>query len=65
MNLIETWRETTIREGFGRRLSPGQIAQETGLSVREVLRRALKLKLLSPREAAFLAPSPHNRRKVA
>jgi hypothetical protein len=65
MNLLETWLETTIREGFGRRLSPAQIAQETGLSDRDVLRRALRLKLLSPREAALLAPSPHNRRKVA
>jgi hypothetical protein len=65
MNLLETWLETTIREGFERQLSPEQIAQETGLSVREVLRRAVSLKMISPSEAALLAPSGHNGRRVA
>jgi hypothetical protein len=63
--LIETWRDTTIREGFARRSSLSQIARETGLSVRELMRRAVALNLITAREAALLAPMPPRRPRAA
>lgn len=61
MILLETWRDTAIRDGIGRKGSMSQIAIETGLTFREVALRATRLKLLSAREAARLAPLPRRR----
>jgi hypothetical protein len=63
MTLIETWRETTISEGFARRRSLIQIARETGLSVRDVMRRAVGLNLIPARDAALLMPLPPRHRR--
>ena len=52
--LIETWRDTAVREGFitGRPLR--EISGETGLSVREVLEREIQLQLIPANEAAAI-----------
>ena len=54
MGLMEAWLNTAVREGFadGRRLA--DIAEETGLSESEVLRREVELKLI-PQFAAVLS----------
>ena len=65
MNLIETWRDTTIREGFARRRSLSQIAEETDLSVRDVMHRAVALNLIPAREAALLMRLPQQRPRAA
>jgi hypothetical protein len=46
MGLMEAWLNTALREGFegGRPLA--DIAEETGLSESEVLRRGVELKLI-------------------
>jgi DNA-binding Lrp family transcriptional regulator len=51
---MEAWLNTAVREGFadGRRLA--DIAEETGLSESEVLRREVELKLI-PQFAAVLS----------
>jgi len=54
MGLMEAWLNTAVREGFadGRRLA--DIAEETGLSESEVLRREVELNLI-PQFAAVLS----------
>ena len=46
MKLIEAWQDAAVREGFELGRSLQQVAAETGLSVREVFRRQLDLKLI-------------------
>jgi hypothetical protein len=57
MGLMEAWLNTAVREGFedGRLLA--DIAEETGLSESEVLRRGVELKLI-PQFAAVLSDAP-------
>jgi len=47
MKLIEAWQDAAVREGFELGRSLQQVAAETGLSVLEVFRRQLALKLIS------------------
>ena len=58
MDLIEMWRDTAVREGFENGRSLSEISDETGLSVRDVLRREVDLDLIPARAAALLAPMP-------
>ena len=58
MELIETWRAAAVREGFENGRSLSEISDETGLSVREVLRREVELNLIPAYVAALLAPLP-------
>ena len=58
MELIETWRAAAVREGFQNGRSLSEISDETGLSVREVLRREVELNLIPAYVAALLAPLP-------
>ena len=58
MELIETWRTTAVREGFENGRSLSEISEETGLSVREVLRREVELNLIPAYVAALLAALP-------
>jgi hypothetical protein len=46
MRLMDVWLDTTVREGFegGRPLA--DIADETGLTEKDVLRRAVDLKVV-------------------
>lgn len=46
MKLIEAWQDAAIREGFALGRPLEQIAAETGLSVLEVFRRQVALKLM-------------------
>ena len=59
MGLMEAWLNTAVREGFedGRLLA--DIAEETGLSESEVLRRGVELKLI-PQFAAVLSDALAN-----
>jgi hypothetical protein len=60
MELIETLRNIAIREGFVAGRSLREIADETGLSVLEVLEREVDLQLLPADEAvAKLSQGPH------
>jgi hypothetical protein len=52
--LIETWRDTAVREGFVMRRPLPEISAETGLSVREVLEREIQLLLIPADEATAL-----------
>ena len=54
MGLIEAWLNTTVREGFADGRPLADIAEETGLSESEVLRREVELKLI-PQFAAVLS----------
>ena len=58
MQLIETWRSAAVREGFENARSLSEISEETGLSVREVLRREVELNLIPAYLAALLTPLP-------
>ena len=58
MELIETWRAAAVREGFENGRSLSEISEETGLSVREVLRREVELNLIPAYVAALLASLP-------
>ena len=60
MELIETWRTAAVREGFETGRSLSEISDETGLSVREVLRREVELNLIPADTAALLAPLPED-----
>ena len=46
MGLIEAWLNTAVREGFADGRPLADIAEETGLSESEVLRREVELKLI-------------------
>jgi hypothetical protein len=46
MKLIEAWQDAAIREGFALGRPLEQITAETGLSVLEVFRRQVALKLM-------------------
>ena len=46
MGLTEAWRNTAVREGFEHGRSLAEIAEETGLSEREVLHCEMRLKLI-------------------
>ncbi len=46
MGLIDAWRNTAVREGFEQGRSLAEIAEETGLSEREVLHCEMKLNLI-------------------
>jgi DNA-binding Lrp family transcriptional regulator len=54
MGLIEAWFNTAVREGFADGRPLADIAEETGLSESEVLRREVELKLI-PQFAAVLS----------
>jgi hypothetical protein len=54
MGLIEAWLDAAVREGFEHGRSLTEIAEETGLSESEVLRREVKLMLI-PQFAAVLS----------
>ena len=54
MELIETWRATAVREGLENGRSLSEISEETGLSVREVLRLEVELNLIPAYAAALL-----------
>lgn len=58
MELIETWRAAAVCEGFANGRSLSEISEETGLSIREVLRREVELNLIPAYAAALLAPLP-------
>ena len=58
MGLMEVWRNAAVREGFEQGRSLTQIAEETGLSVSEVLHREVELKLIPSHAAALLTPLP-------
>jgi hypothetical protein len=58
MELIEAWRATAVREGFENGRSLSEISEETGLSVREVLRREVELNLIPAYAAALLLADP-------
>jgi DNA-binding Lrp family transcriptional regulator len=59
MGLIEAWLNTTVREGFADSRPLADIAEETGLSESEVLRREVELKLI-PQFAAVLSDALAN-----
>ena len=46
MGLIEVWLNTTVREGLETNRTVADIAEETGLSESEVLRRGVELKVI-------------------
>ena len=54
MELLEVWRETAVKDGVEKRRSHYQIAQETGLTVREVIEREVALQLIPATMAKFL-----------
>jgi len=54
MGLTEAWRNTAVREGFEHGRSLAEIAEETGLSEREVLHCEMRLKLI-PQFSAVLS----------
>jgi hypothetical protein len=54
MGLIDAWRNTAVREGFEHGRSLAEIAEETGLSEREVLYCEVELKLI-PHFSAVLS----------
>jgi hypothetical protein len=54
MGLIDAWRNTAVREGFEHGRSLVEIAEETGLSEREVLYCEVELKLI-PQFSAVLS----------
>ena len=56
--LIETWRDTAVREGFVMRRPLPEISAETGLSVREVLEREILLLIPASEAAALLSTLP-------
>jgi hypothetical protein len=51
MELIETLRNIMVREGFEAGRSIREVSEETGLSVPEVLRREMDLRLIPADEA--------------
>ena len=57
MGLIEVWLNTAVREGLEGRRPVADIAEETGLSENEVLRRGVELKLIPEFAAALLDSS--------
>ena len=59
MGLIEAWFNTAVREGFADGRPLADIAEETGLSESEVLRREVELKLI-PQFAAALSDALAN-----
>ena len=58
MGLIESWFNTAVREGFADGRSLADIAEETGLSESEVLRREVELRI--PQFAAVLSDALAN-----
>jgi len=54
MGLIEAWRNTAVCKGFKHGRSLAEIAEETGLSEREVLHCEMKLSLI-PHFSAVLS----------
>ena len=59
MGLVEAWLNTAVREGFADGRPLADIAEETGLSESEVLRREVELKLI-PQFAAALSDALAN-----
>jgi len=56
MGLMEVWLNTAVREGLEGKRPIADIAEETGLSEAEVLRRGVELKVI-PEFAAALSNS--------
>jgi hypothetical protein len=54
MELIETLRNISVQEAFAKGRSAEEIADETGLSVRDVLTREIDLHLVSANDAAMI-----------
>ena len=54
MGLIEVWLNTAVREGLEANRTVADIAEETGLSESEVLRRGVELKVI-PQFASALS----------
>ena len=52
MDLIETLRDIAVCEGFAQGRSLGEISEETGLTVPEVLKREVDLRLIPANDAA-------------
>ena len=59
MGLMEAWLNTAVREGFAAGRPLADIADETGLSESEVLRREVELNLI-PQFAAVLSDALAN-----
>jgi hypothetical protein len=59
MGLMEAWLNTAVREGFAAGRPLADIAEETGLSQSEVLRREVELNLI-PQFAAVLSDALAN-----
>jgi hypothetical protein len=55
--LLELWRDTAIQDGFEQGLTLSDIANETGLSVREVIKREIDLQLMPAAQAQHLLRS--------
>jgi|SwirhirootsSR2_FD_contig_21_5839460_length_287_multi_4_in_0_out_0_1 DNA-binding Lrp family transcriptional regulator len=53
MGVLEAWLNAAVREGFETGRSLADIAEETGLSESEVLRRGVQLKLIPQFGAAL------------
>jgi hypothetical protein len=66
MELLELWRDAAVKDGVEKKRSHYQIAQETGLSVREVIEREVALQLVPASIAKFLKmpeePGPFGQR---
>ncbi len=59
MGLIEAWLNTAVRDGFAHGRPLADIAEETGLSESEVLRREVELQLI-PQFAVVLSDALAN-----